>query len=183
MKTRIILQGGFNPGEKQENDPFFHEILNFAPKNAKILLVYFAKEENRIDANSREDIEQFEKNKGERNLYLEIATKDAFMRQLAGADIVYLHGGRTEKLLNALKEFPGFADAIRGKIVAGDSAGANVLSSVFYSMSMGIGEGLGILPIKIICHYKEENKEMLQEIRPELETLLLPEYQIKVYEI
>lgn len=182
MKTRIILHGGFTPGDRPSNQ-FFQEILKTVPQNPKILLVYFAKEEDRIQKNYEEDIKQFNENKGNKNLHLEMAVKDTFIDQILNADTLYLHGGRTEKLLNALKEFPDFKRSIQGKVVAGDSAGANVLSSFFYSASMGIGQGLGILPIKIICHYKEENKDKLKASKPELETLLMPEYTVKVFEI
>lgn len=51
MKTKFILHGGFAKGEKQENDAFFKEILSTAPEEVKILLVYFAKEPNRISKN------------------------------------------------------------------------------------------------------------------------------------
>lgn len=180
--TKIILHGGFKPGESQEDDAFFGEILKTAPQNAKVLLVYFAKEEDRIQKNYKEDVEQFTKNQGDKHVALEIARKDDFIQQVLGSDVIYLHGGRTEKLLNALKEFPDFAKSVQGKIIAGDSAGANVLGAVFYSGSMGIGEGLGILPVKMICHYTEENKDKLLTIKPELETIFLKEYETKVVE-
>ncbi len=37
-------------------------------------------------------------------------------------------------------------------------------------------EGLGILPIKIIPHYKEEYKGMLDNVGQDLKEVLLPEY-------
>ncbi len=183
MKTKIILHGGFKPGQKQESDLFFREILNAAPENAKILLVYFAKEEDRIEKNSKEDIEQFNKSRGSKSIQFEIATKEHFRQQMLAADVVYLHGGRTQKLLDGMRDFTNFKEMIPGKVIAGDSAGANLLCSIFYSTSMGMGEGFGIIPLKIICHYVEENKDKLKGVRPELETLFLPEYSYKVYEI
>ena len=84
-------------------------------------------------------------------------------------------------LLDALKKYQNLKQLFDGKIVAGDSAGANVLCSVFYSMKIGVSEGFGLIPIKIISHYLEENKDKLKDIKPELETLFLPEYRFKVY--
>jgi len=72
-------------------------------------------------------------------------------------------------------------DLFKGKIIAGDSAGANVLSSAFYSMRIGVSEGLGLIPIKIICHYIEENKSKLNQIKPDLETIFLREYEFGVF--
>jgi peptidase E len=183
METKLILHGGFDPTGRQENDPFFKEMLRDAPNEAKVLLVYFAKEDDRVPKNREEDIEQFNKNREGKTLSFETATRDAFLEQVQQADVIYLHGGRTKKLLEGLKGFSNFGQLFHGKIVAGDSAGANVLATAFYSSTMGIGEGFGILPIKVICHYVEENKDKLAHIRPDLETLFLKSYQYKVFDI
>lgn len=180
MKTKFILHGGFAKGEKQENDPFFKEILSGTPKEAKVLLVYFAKEPDRIVKNQEEDVGQFNKNKGDKTLYFEMANVDLFPEQAKKADVIYLHGGNSGLLLEALKRYPNLKKLFNGKIVAGDSAGTNVVCSVFYSMKIGVSEGFDLIPIKIISHYTEENKDKLKDIKPELETLFLSEYQYKV---
>ncbi len=181
MRTKFILHGGFTPGEKQENDAFLKEILSTAPKEAKILLVYFAKEVDRVPKNRDEDIEQFNKNKRDKTLLFETASEELFSEQVQKSDIIYLHGGHSDKLLKTLKKFLNLRQLFKGKIIAGDSAGANVLVSVFYSKSMGVSEGFGLIPIKIICHYSEDNKDKLNDIKPDMEILFLPEYQFKVF--
>ena len=181
MKTKFILHGGFTPGGKQENDDFFQEILKSAPQKVKILLVYFAKESDRIAKNKEEDIEQFNKNKGDKILSFEVATEELFPKQVKVADVVYLHGGHSGKLLDALKKFSNLKRLFAGKIIAGDSAGANVLTSAFYSQKIGVSEGFGLISVKIICHYLVENKDKLNNIKPDLETLFLPEYQFKIF--
>lgn len=183
MKTKFILQGGFPKDGAQENDTFFSEILNTAPQESKILLVLFAKEADRIEKNTKEDIEQFTRNSSGKNLTFEVATEEKFIEQIKASDVIYFHGGHTGKLLDALKTLPDFREEIKGKVVAGDSAGANVLCAAFYSLRMGAGEGLGILPFKVLCHYVEENKDKLNDIKPELETVILPELNFKVFEI
>ena len=71
-----------------------------------------------------------------------------------------------------------------GKIVAGESAGANVFGEFFYSPSADkIDEGLGFLPLKIIPHYSENYRGKLDNVGKKLESLLLPEYEYKVFEI
>ncbi len=183
MKTKFILHGGFAKGAEQENDAFSSEILKSAPAKANVLLVYFAEDPARVGEKREEDIEQFEKNKGNKILLFETADKESFPEQVKGADVIYLHGGHSGKLLGALKKYPNLKELFEGKIVAGDSAGANVLTSAFYSQKIGVSEGLGLVPIKIISHYLEENKDKLNHLRPDLETLYLPEYQFKVFEI
>ncbi len=183
MKTTFILHGGFAVSARQEDDLFFQEILRNAPQNAHVLLVYFAAEANRIPVYEKSDIEQFEKKVGERVLSFEVARDELFLEQVQRADIIYLHGGRSEKLLQAFKNYPSFVNLLHGKIVGADSAGANILSSVFYSKSMGVGEGLGIIPIKLICHFKEEMRTYLDHTRLDLPTLYLSEYQFKTFVI
>ena len=182
MKTKFILHGGFEPNTIQENDMFFREILSSAPKETKILLVYFAKKPHRVAKNRDEDIAQFDKNKGDRTISFETANEEDFPEQVRRADVVYLHGGHSGLILDAMKKFNGLKELFKGKIVVGDSAGANALSTVFYSDTIGIAEGFGVLPIKIICHYMEEKKDKLEAVRQDLETLRLPQYEFKVFE-
>lgn len=182
MKTKFILHGGYSGRKNSENDKFFKEILKDAPKDTQILLVYFAKEVDEYLRMQREDIWQFEENSDNKNRSFEIASEESFPKQTAQSDIIYLHGGKTSKLLTALKQYPNLRELFEGKIVAGESAGAYVLSACFYSKTEGgIFEGLGFVPAKTICHYVGENKENLNECPSELETLLLADYQYKVF--
>jgi len=182
MKAKFILHGGFTPSALQENDSFFGEVLKDAPAEAKILLVYFAKENDRVEKNKNEDIVQFNKNKGSKKLLFDVANENSFLEQVKVADIIYLHGGKSVKILETLKKFSGLGDLFESKIIAADSAGVNVLSAYFYSKTAGgVFKGLDILPIKIMCHYVSGMpEELLKETAPELETVFIPEYAYKV---
>ena len=71
---------------------------------------------------------------------------------------------------------------LSNKIIGGDSAGANVLGQLFYSKnSKEIGEGLSILPFKIVVHYKDGTPNPLADVKPELQTIFLHEYETKVF--
>jgi peptidase E len=185
MKTKFILHGGFTPKSIQENDPFFKEILKSAPDNSKILLVYFAKELDRITSNKQEDILQFEKNKGNKVLSFEIANKNIFLEQIKKSDVIYLHGGSTVKLLDTLKKFSSLKESFEGKIIAADSAGTNSISCYCYSnMADVILEGVGIIPFKTICHYSDKHKRIVDNFNKydnKLKLLLLREYQYQVF--
>jgi hypothetical protein len=183
MKTKFILHGGFAKGAEQANDAFFREMLKGAPDEVKILLVYFAEDPTRIKERRESDLEQFNKNKGGKVLSFETATEKGFPEQARRADVIYLHGGHSGRLLEALKRYPNIKELFEGKTVGGDSAGANVVTCAFYSDKAGPLEGLRLVPIKIISHYKEENKDKINHLRPDLETLHLSEYQFKVFEI
>jgi peptidase E len=180
MKTKIILHGGFASHVNEQNDSFFREILKDAPNNLNVLLVYFAKEMDKVSA-SEKDIAQFERNKQNRNIFFQVAEEKSFVEEVRSADVIYFHGGKTLKLLEILKKVHGLKELLIGKVVAGESAGAYVLSSVFYSKSAnGLYRGLGLVPVKLICHYVGLNEDKLVD-NPELETLLLPDYHYKVY--
>lgn len=183
MKTKYIIHGGFAGHINSDNDKFFQEILKDTGERVNILLVYFAKELDRIPVNQAEDEVQFGRSKESKILTFEVARDEKFLEQVKWADVIYLHGGTTLKLLETLKKFSGLEKLFVGKTVAGESAGAYVLSAYFYSKSAGgLFQGLGLLPIKLICHYVGENSEKLKDAPDNLETLLLPDYKFRVYE-
>lgn len=182
MKTKFILHGGYATKQNHENDNFFKEILKDAPQNSKILLVFFAKEKSEYLKMLEKDTLQFRRNKGKHNLSFVIASQKNFPQQIAQSDIIYLHGGKTSRLLTELKNHSDFSNLINGKIVASESAGAYVLSSCFYSKTEGgVFKGLGFVPVKTICHYVGLNKEKLDECQTKAKTLLLADYQYKVF--
>ncbi|MFZ2522428.1 MAG: Type 1 glutamine amidotransferase-like domain-containing protein [Minisyncoccia bacterium] len=182
MKTKFILHGGFTPGNQEENNSdFYKEILKDAPENAKVLIVPFAKDIERIHITTERVKGEFNQNKHQEKLNFEVANEESFIEQVKYADIIYFQGGTSLKLLEALKKFPELKDSLKGKTVAGESAGANVFGRFFFSPSANqIMEGLGILPLKIIPHYKEEYKDVFKDIAQDLENLFLKEYEYKV---
>jgi cyanophycinase-like exopeptidase len=184
MKTKFILHGGFERGAPQENDAFFREILKTAPDNAKVLLVYFSgKNIEGVAKDATGDMDQFNKNKGNKSLSFEVADKSSFSEQVTQADVIYFHGGHSGKVLENVNQYPNLKNLFEGKVVAGDSAGANVFTGAFYSEKAGALEGLGIIPAKLLSHYREENKDKISHLCPDLETIHLKEYEFKVFEI
>ncbi len=182
MKTKFILHGGFAGRINLENDLFFKEILKGTPERVNVLLVYFAKEQVEYKRMISEDTSQFKRNGKGQGFDFEIANVDNFLEQIKKADVVYLHGGQTLKLLGVLKKYPTLAESLKGKIVAGESSSAYVLSACFYDKTEGgFFKGLGFVPVKTICHYIGENKEKLDKCPKKLETLLLKDYQFKVF--
>lgn len=185
MKTKFILHGGFTKGKTEENNSeFYTEILKDAPEGAKILLVCFAKDNERVPIATERVKTEFNKSKWQEKISFEVANEQSFIEQIKPADVVYFHGGTTLKLLEALKKFPYLKDSLSGKIIAGESAGANIFGKFFYSPSTDkVDEGLGFLPLKIIPHYSEIYKGKIDGFGKGLESLLLPECQYKVFEI
>jgi len=128
--------------------------------------------------------EQFIKNKGSKNLDIKIASEDTFIEECMWADVICIFGGRTAKLMEVLKKYKNLGQIFTGKIIGGDSAGANALGQLFYSKSSKeVGEGLRILPCKIVVHYVDGAPNPLADIASNLETLFLHEYEtiVKYY--
>jgi len=183
MNTKFILHGGFNKDKADEdNHVFYSEILKDTPDRLKILLVPFAKDADRIVPATEKISKEFRNSSPDKNLQIDIATESDFLYQLENTDVIYFHGGRTLKLLESLRKFPQLGELLEGKIVAGESAGANIFAKFCYSPNADVvTEGLGILPIKIIPHYIEKYEDKLNNIGSGLELVLLAEYQYKVF--
>ncbi|CAN5196822.1 hypothetical protein BH11PAT4_BH11PAT4_7250 [soil metagenome] len=185
MKTTFILHGGFGRGASDvDKSSFYSDILKDAPEGAHVLLVCFAKEDDRVDQATEKVRAEFLAAKLQQHIHFAVAEKETFAEQVKSADIVYFHGGTTLRLLNSLRQFPDLKKWLRGKLVAGESAGANVWCTTFYSPSADVVEnGLAFLPIKIIPHYTDAFQGMLDNVGEGLEELLLPEYQYKTFTV
>lgn len=182
--TKYILHGGFALGKKQQDDAFFQEMLNDLPEKAKVLLVYFAEVEDKIPLRIEQDTEELESNKGSKELEIKVASEATFEEDCRWADVIYLHGGKTVKIMESLSKFSDVPELIKGKIIAADSAGAHALGKIYYSKNSNvIGNGIGILPFKIMAHYEDGMESPFSTTEPELETLLLHEYETKVHRI
>ena len=183
MKTKFILHGGFSREHYplQEDDAFFGEIFKDAPDNIQMLLVYFAEREDMLSLRIRQDTQQCIKNSGSKKIEFRVAIEEAFERDCAWAHVIYFHGGATAKLMAVLEKYPDIKEMLAGKIIAGDSAGANSFAHVYFSKNaQAIGSGLGILPFKIVAHYEEGISNPLADVESQYETLFLKEYETKV---
>jgi len=114
-------------------------------------------------------------------LDLKMAIDKTFVEDCIWADVIFLSGGHTVKLLAKLENLSNLKQFFDKKTIVGDSAGVNVLGEIFYSRkTKEISKGLGILPFKIVVHYAEDMGNPLAEIEPNLETLFLREYETVV---
>ncbi len=180
--TKFVLHGGFDKNIGYIKDEFFSEALRETPTDVKIFLVFSAELKEYLELRIEQCKGQFNKNKGLKNLEFKMASEENFLEGCAWADVIFLSGGRTVNLLEGFKKFQNLSQIFEGKIIVGDSAGANVLGHSFYSRkTKEISKGLGILPFKIIVHYTDDIGNPLSEIEPNLETLFLREYETKVF--
>ncbi|MFA5070544.1 MAG: Type 1 glutamine amidotransferase-like domain-containing protein [Patescibacteria group bacterium] len=105
---------------------------------------------------------------------------EIFGNQIKNNDLVLIIGGDELLCLKRLEKLRNFKNLIKGKVVAGSSAGAYVLSRYYYSADRNeVGKGLGILPIKTLAHYNKGKSraalERLKNIGESLRICKIPE--------
>jgi peptidase E len=182
--TKFVLHGGFDKNISYIKDEFFQQVLKDTPENIKIFLVFFAESDEYLELRIKQCKDKFENNKGSKNLEFKMATEENFLDGCIWADVIFLSGGRTAKLMEILKKYKDIGQVFSGKTIAGDSAGVNVLAQFSYGKnSKEIKEGLRILPFKVVVHYIDGDSNPLVDIEPNLETLFLREYETKVFYI
>lgn len=153
--VKYILNSGGTRNYPDRAKKFFTEIVNGLGDKPRILICCFAQ--------PREDWEQrfVQDSNTLFNLFpegiqpiLEMASPSTFEGQIENSDAVYIHGGDDHLLQYWLRQFdiPKIWD---GKVVATNSASSNALSKHFWTCDWRQNmDGLGILPIKFLAHYK-----------------------------
>jgi len=178
--TTYILCGGTD----RKYDYFgvnLAKVINNLVARPRILCCFFARPDSEWEEAFSSWIGFFEKYFPDASV--ELARRENFLGQVNNSDVIYFYGGRTHTLSGIIVGYDNLAEAWRGKIIIGSSAGANFLSQHFLHHK-GIGGGLGILPFNIVVHYGSDDEqerrsqddvnELLQE-HPEVPTLLLRE--------
>ena len=188
--TKFLLHGGASSNKSDDNRKFFTEVLNSVnSSNVNILCVYFARPWHRWDESFEEDKEIFISVNSDRELNFDLAKldKEELIEQIGKSDIIFINGGRNGCLKDVLEDLNNFSDLIKGKVVVGISAGANILAKYYYSnVADTIREGIGLLPIKTFCHFTENNISELNELdkyKEKITIYKIPEEKFLVFEI
>jgi peptidase E len=183
--TKFILHGGGEGQGGAIHDDFFKTIIESLPQtDLKILCIYFAVPDDLVLEKHKVYEDFFAKNNvAQKNIELKIASKENFIEEMQWADILYFRGGETDRLLAQVKKYPNFEKKLlEKKVVAGSSAGVYFLSNYSHSASRDfLYTGLGILPIKVNCHYSpKKDLSRLDDLSGEL--ILLKEGEFTIIE-
>lgn len=189
--TKFVLLGGYAHKAPDEGRSFYQELVKGIKKPIKVLMCYFARERGDWDRKFKEDVSVFSSHLPTIKIDFFLASSEEFLQQIADADIIYIKGGEMEPLFSTLKQIPRWETALCGKVVAGSSAGAYLLSSYYYDMhDAKIHEGVGLVPIKSIVHFESDYYgytnwqnalENVKAFHPELETVALREGEFRVF--
>ncbi len=152
-----------------KNAAFYKEIIDLVDKETvHVLCVYFARPEHRWQDSYVEDQAQFDAVLTDKQIVMTLAAYDSFEQDIEQADVIFINGGMKGHLKEALLQIG--VERLRlltdGKIIAGASAGANMLSRYYYSSAIeGIREGIGFIDAKVFTHYSSEKSAKLEELK------------------
>lgn len=153
---KYILVGGYVNKAQDEGMAFCEELIKGIDKKPiKILDCMFAcKKEDWQDSMNKDNVFL---SKFIKDFELELADPDKFTEQVKNSDIIYLRGGYTSPLMEALNKDKSWIKELDGKVLAGTSAGADAIAKYYTVLKTHrIGDGLGLLPVKFIPHWKSD---------------------------
>ncbi len=190
--TKYLLFGGYRSKAADKGKAFCQHFVENKSKPIKILVCLFAVPEQNKAENFQKDVDFFQEHLGDSIEKIELASHENFLTQLAQADVLYIGGGKMDLINEGFAEYPNWRQAFKGSVIAGNSAGANLLSTYYYGLrDFDMHEGLGLLPVKIIVHFEsnynpeikdwKKAHDFVKAFHPELETVTLREGEFKVF--
>lgn len=189
--TTYLLHGGMTSVDSPKNDKFFHELTELVNKNeVKILLCYFAREKEQWAIKSKQDIIRIKKNTNKKIICHIVENPTDLLSKIDDFDVLYVAGGEAYLLEPYYPKLEFLKNKLQNKIFAGSSMGA-FLASERYVLSMDdqdnktVHEGLGLLPISVLCHFdietkKEQKLKLIQQNNKPILVLNETEY-VKIY--
>ena len=155
MSTKYILVGGYPHKAPDGGRAFCEETIAGFTEPVKILDCLFARPRDNWEKAFAQDKDFFTNNLPGKKLEFQLADPERFREQVIWANAIYIRGGASETVLMELqKQSKGWEEGLSGKTLAGSSAGAHAISKYYYGLDdLKIGEGLGLLPLKVIVHY------------------------------
>ncbi|EKE22041.1 MAG: hypothetical protein ACD_7C00075G0005 [uncultured bacterium] len=157
--TKYILNSGNAKNFPQKEVDFVNEILiDFkSDDEIKILYCFFAQARESWEDRYAKYKERFiQLASSNFKLTFELAFPEKFEEQSQSSDVILVQGGDDHLLQFWLKKFD-LPKIWEGKVVATSSAGSGALVNSFWTCDWRKSmDGLNILPIKFIPHYKSK---------------------------
>ncbi len=172
--TKYILIGGYIYKAQDGGKAFCEELVKgINNRPIKILDCLFARSNDDWKDRFKNDHDFF--SKFIKDFKLELALPENFIDQLKNSDVLFFQGGDPELLISVLETVGDWREELNGKTIVGSSGGADAISKYYGVIkNLDVGEGLGLLPIKFIPHWKSNyNQKINEKIDSFLETLKL----------
>ncbi|PCI21265.1 hypothetical protein COB64_00075 [Candidatus Wolfebacteria bacterium] len=193
--TKYIIVGGYASKTEDGGKGYCEELIEGFEEPIKILDTMFARPKENWDETLEKDKNFFEQCLPGKKLEIQPADPKRFIEQVKWANVISLRGGEDEPLLEQLKSNKGWEELLDGKTLAGSSAGAHAISKYYYQLdgSNKFSEGLGLLPVKVIVHYRsdynasnidwDDADREAKNYKEDIETVPLREGEFKVFKI
>lgn len=152
MATKFVLHGGNISDSPDKGKGLFSELTK-GLDDPKVLLCYFSR--------AREDWEsdfdyhsQIINSFWDKKPKLGMAMPDVFEEQLKKSDIVMFYGGDDELITHWARKIRYFAESLKGKIIGGSSAGADLFVKKYWTGDWReVRDGIGLVDANIMTHY------------------------------
>ncbi len=191
--TNYILAGGKDRGTSN-----YASDLSKVVETPKYLLSCFFAQPRENWEDKFASFEDFFRNVFGADCEIELAFPDDFRQQVKKSEVIYLHGGDDTLITYYLDVFKDISTMFEGKTVIGSSAGANYLSSKYWTCDWReVREGSGLVPLNIITHYGSHygsddprgavdwvgaSQELLKATQPDHVVTTLPEGKFVFYQ-
>jgi len=184
--TKYILHGGCTSKSKnKDNINFFKEITKDCKRKANVLLIFFADYKKTWEKHYKYDSKMISKmSKKSLKVEFQIAEVKTLREQIKWADVIYIRGGHTRMLVKKLSTVKNWKALIPGKTIAASSAGTVFSRYVYFHTEGEIVKGLGLLDIKVMCHYESTQMykvKKLADVNGSIPLLVLPDYKYQVF--
>lgn len=153
--TKYVLNSGGLRDKTELSRLFYSEILKGFGEKPKLLLCFFAQPRDDWEEKYKQDLESIPMFvlDGVQPIF-EIAFPETFAEQVERSDVIYMHGGDDHLIQYWLKRFD-IEKIFKGKTIGTNSASSHALAKYFWTCDWRkCMDGLGILPIKFLAHYK-----------------------------
>lgn len=170
---RLILMGG-RPWVAPDGGKHFAEVLlRYFPARAKLAFCLFAQDKDDWEQTRQWNIGAIDRFRGKTEVEYRTMIAENFEEVSAWADIVYIPGGNPPRLKAALDRHGNLAKLWDGKVIAGSSAGADVLCAHYlcYLQDTELLDGLGWVRAACIPHWRNEGEDSQAQSRAEVQLL------------
>lgn len=153
--TKYVVQSGGIGNQPELKKKFHQELIKGLGATPNFLLSNFAQGREYWESKFQGYSDSIKEDMPEAvNPTFTLAMPNDFIEQCKQSDIIYFHGGDDNLLQYWMRQFD-IPSLFSNKVVATNSASSNMLATHYWTCDWRqCGDGLGILPIKFIPHYR-----------------------------
>lgn len=185
MKT-FVLHGGRTSVDSADNSDFFKTFSSIpTEKSVRVLMCYFAWQKNDWQGGFDRDTKAIQAQSSKEISFSLASDAEDLLTKIISHDVLYVAGGQAQLIHPYVQKLAQLNKALENKVYIGSSMGAFIVATNYVLSfddkdQVNVYNGLGILPIGVLCHWNVEEKkaEKLKKVKgdhPDLPVLTLEE--------